>query len=137
MKPLTILVSLITEENDFQMEQAAAAQATALRLGVQLQIVYAANDAVNQSQQLFSAIQSSGQRPDGILVEPVGTGMAQAAGAAVTAGIGWGVGKSWERFHHEFRWADYVIVALLAAGATWLVLRARSTRLARRADPPR
>jgi ABC-type sugar transport system substrate-binding protein len=91
MKPLNVLVSLITEENDFQMEQAAAAEATALRLGVQLQIVYAANDAVNQSQQLFTAIQSSGQRPDGILVEPVGTGMAQAAGAAVSAGIGWGV----------------------------------------------
>jgi ribose transport system substrate-binding protein len=46
---------------------------------------------VNQSQQLFTAIQTSGQRPDGILVEPVGTGMSQAAGAAVTAGIGWGV----------------------------------------------
>jgi ribose transport system substrate-binding protein len=91
MKPLTILVSLITEENDFQMEQAAAAQAVALRLGVQVQIVYAENDAVNQSQQLFTAIQSSSQRPDGILVEPVGTGMAQAAGAAVSAGIGWGV----------------------------------------------
>jgi ribose transport system substrate-binding protein len=91
MKPLTILVSLITEENDFQMEQAAAAQAAAVRLGVHLQIVYAANDAVNQSQQLFTAIQTSAQRPDGILVEPVGTGMAQAAGAAVMAGIGWGV----------------------------------------------
>jgi ribose transport system substrate-binding protein len=91
MKPLSILVSLITEENDFQMEQAAAAQSAAIRLGVKLQIVYAANDAVNQSQQLFTAIQSSGQRPDGIVVEPVGTGMAQAAGAAVAAGIGWGV----------------------------------------------
>jgi len=91
MKPLNVLVSLITEENDFQMEQAAAAQAAAARLGVQVQIVYAANDAVNQSQQLFTAIQTSGERPDGILVEPVGTGMAQAAGAAVAAGIGWGV----------------------------------------------
>jgi len=91
MKPLNVLVSLITEENDFQMEQAAAAQSAAVRLGVQVQIVYAANDAVNQSQQLFSAIQSSGSRPNGILVEPVGTGMSQAAGAAVAAGIGWGV----------------------------------------------
>jgi ribose transport system substrate-binding protein len=91
MKPLNVLVSLITEENDFQMEQAAAAQAAAVRLGVQLQIVYAGNDAVNQSQQLFSAIQSTGTRPSGILVEPVGTGMSQAAGAAVAAGIGWGV----------------------------------------------
>jgi ribose transport system substrate-binding protein len=91
MQPLNILVSLITEENDFQMEQAASAQAAATRLGVQMQIVYAANDAVNQNQQLFTAIQSAGTRPDGILVEPVGTGMAQAAAAAVSAGIGWGV----------------------------------------------
>jgi len=91
MQPLNVLVSLITEENDFQMEQAATAQAAAARLGVQLQIVYAANDAVNQSQQLFTAIQSKNSRPDGILVEPVGTGMAQAAAAAVSAGIGWGV----------------------------------------------
>ncbi len=91
MKPLNILVSLTTEENDFQMEQAATAQAAAARLGVQIQIVYAGNDAVNQSQQLFTAIQSTGARPDGILVEPVGTGMAQAAAAAVSAGIGWGV----------------------------------------------
>src|SRR5258706_815294 len=83
MKPLNVLVSLITEENDFQMEQAAAAQGAGVRLGVQVQIVYAANDAVNQSQQLFSAIQSTGARPNGILVEPVGTGMSQAAGAAV------------------------------------------------------
>lgn len=50
MQPLTILVSLITEENDFQMEQAASAQAAAMRLGVQIQIVYAVNDAVNQNQ---------------------------------------------------------------------------------------
>ena len=56
MKPLTILVSLITEENDFQMEQAAAAQAAAVRLGVHLQIVYAANDEVTQSQPLVTAI---------------------------------------------------------------------------------
>jgi ribose transport system substrate-binding protein len=91
MKPLNILVSLITQENDFQMEQAASAQAAALKLGIQLQIVYADNEAVNQSQQLFTAIQSTGHRPDGIAVEPVGTGMAQAATAAVSAGIGWGV----------------------------------------------
>ena len=91
MKPLSLLVSLITEENDFQVEQAATALAAAERLGVQLKLVYAANDAVTQNQQLFHAIQSTDTRPNGILLEPVGTGMAQAAGAAVSAGIGWGV----------------------------------------------
>jgi ribose transport system substrate-binding protein len=91
MKPLNVFVSLITKDNDFQMEQAASVQAAASRLGARLQIVYADNDAVGQSQQIFKAIQDSGQRPDVILVEPVGTGMSQAATAAVSAGIGWGV----------------------------------------------
>jgi ribose transport system substrate-binding protein len=91
MKPLSVFVSLITEDNDFQKEQAATVQAVAARLGVQIQIAYAGNDAVDQSQQIFKAIQSTGSRPDAILVEPVGTGMSQAAAAAVSAGIGWGV----------------------------------------------
>jgi membrane protein DedA with SNARE-associated domain len=45
------------------------------------------------------------------------------------AGIGWAVGRSWERVHHDFRYADYVVVALVAAGAVFaawkLVLRRR------------
>ena len=52
------------------------------------------------------------------------------------AGIGWGVGKSWSRFHHEFRWADYAIAALVVAAVAWLLLR-RLRRLPRRADTPR
>lgn len=53
------------------------------------------------------------------------------------AGIGWGLGKSWDRFHHDFRYADYVIVAMVvAAVAIWLFLRWRSSRLAARADDP-
>src|SRR6266700_3948976 len=91
MKPLNVLVSLITKDNDFQMEQAASVQTAAVRLGAKVQILYANNDAVDQSQQLFKAIQGQGEHPDGILVEPVGTGMSQAATAAVAAGIGWGV----------------------------------------------
>src|SRR6266700_4651331 len=91
MKPLNVLVSLITKDNDFQMEQAASVQTAAVRLGAKVQILYANNDAVDQSQQLFKAIEGQGEHPDGILVEPVGTGMSQAAGAAVAAGIGWGV----------------------------------------------
>ena len=89
MKPLHLLVSLITEDNDFQMEQAASAKDAAARLGAQVHIVYAGNDAVNQNQQVFLAIQRTRDRPDAILVEPVGTGLAQAAQAAVSAGIGW------------------------------------------------
>ena len=36
-------------------------------------------------------IQEPSKRPDAILVEPVGTGMAQIARAAVGAGIAWGI----------------------------------------------
>jgi ABC-type sugar transport system substrate-binding protein len=91
MAKLNLLASLITKDNDYQLEQAVAAQDAARREGVNLQIVYAENNAVNQSQQLLKAIQASSQRPDAILVEPVGTGMPQVAAAAAGAGIGWAV----------------------------------------------
>jgi ribose transport system substrate-binding protein len=91
MTQLNVFVSLITEDNDFQTEQAAAANDAARRLNVNLQIVYASNDAVNQSQQLLKIIQNPAQRPNAILVEPVGTGMPQVAGAAAAAAIGWAV----------------------------------------------
>ena len=89
MEKLRLVVALITEQNDFQREQAAAAQAAALKLGAALQIIYANNDAVHQTQQVLEFIQEPKKRPDAILVEPVGTGMAQVAKAAVSAGIGW------------------------------------------------
>ena len=36
------------------------------------------------------------------------------------AGVGWGLGASWERFHHAFRFADYAIAAVVAAGIAYL-----------------
>jgi len=89
MEKLSIVVSLITEDNDFQLEQAASAQAAAIKLGANVQIVYANNDAVLQTQQVLQFIQEPAKRPDAILVEPVGTGMLQVAKAAVSAGIAW------------------------------------------------
>lgn len=91
MTKLSVLVSLITKDNDFQVEQAASAEDTGRRLDANVQIVYAGNDAVNQTQQLLKVIQGPPPRPDAILVEPVGTGMPQVAAAAAAAGIGWGV----------------------------------------------
>ena len=91
MKRLQILVSLITEDNDYQLEQAASAQAAAAQLGASLQIIYSGNDAVQQTQQILGFIQDPSKRPDAILAEPVGTGMAQIAKAAVSAGIAWGI----------------------------------------------
>jgi ribose transport system substrate-binding protein len=91
MNNLNVVIALTTRDNDYQQEQSAAATEVASRLGVKIRILYAENDAVNQSQQLVKIIQDRAQRPDAILVEPVGTPMPQVAKAAVSAGIAWGV----------------------------------------------
>ena len=93
MKKLRFLVSLHTRENDFQVAQAQTAEETAHKLGSDVEIVFADNDAVNQSTQLLKAIQSRVEsRPDAIVVEPFGgTALPQVARAASTAGIGWAV----------------------------------------------
>jgi len=93
MKKLRILVSLTTNDNDYQIEQAKSAEETARRSDVELQIVYADNDAITQSTQLLRAIQALPQdRPDAIVFEPVGgTALPQVAKAAIGANIGWAV----------------------------------------------
>jgi ribose transport system substrate-binding protein len=87
------LVSLTTSDNDYQIEQAQSAEQAARNLGVEVQVVFADNDAINQSTQVLKAIQSpEGARPSAIIFEPVGgTALPQVAQAAVSAGIGWGV----------------------------------------------
>jgi ABC-type sugar transport system substrate-binding protein len=91
MKKLSFVVSLTNDENDYQQEQAAAAERTARRLGVDVKIVHANNDAVQQSQQLLEFVQCpAASRPDAIIFEPAGgTGFPQVARAATAAGIGW------------------------------------------------
>ncbi len=90
MKKLRILLGLITRDNDYQREQAAVAESAARRLGLDLQVLYADNDAIAQTKQLLAAINAAeGDRPDAILVEPVGTGMLGVASAAVEKKIGW------------------------------------------------
>src|SRR5436853_6039637 len=65
----------------------------ARRLGTEVQIVYADNDAITQSTQILKAIQAAeDKRPDAVVFEPVGgTALPQAARAAASAGIGWAV----------------------------------------------
>src|SRR5579863_10131707 len=91
MNKLNVVVALTTRDNDYQAVQAVAVTDMAARLGVKIQIIYADNDAVNQTQQLIKIIQDPILHPTAILVEPVGTGMPQVAKAAVGAGIGWGL----------------------------------------------
>jgi ABC-type sugar transport system substrate-binding protein len=91
MKKLSFVISLPTHDNDYQQEQAAAAEKTARRLGVEVKIIDANNDAVTQSQQLLEFVQCApAARPDAIVFEPAGgTGFPQVARAAAGAGIGW------------------------------------------------
>jgi len=53
------------------------------------------------------------------------------------AGAGYALGTRYEEFHHNFRYADYTVAALLVAVAIlWWVRRRRTTKLARRASDP-
>jgi len=91
MKKFKIVVSLTTDDNDYQQEQAIAAEAAARKYGADLSVIYAENDSITQSQQLLKIIQSDPEsRPDAIIFEPVGgTALPQVARAATAAGIGW------------------------------------------------
>ena len=93
MKKLRILVSLTTNDNDYQIEQAQSAEQAARKVGAEIKIVYADNDAITQSTQILKAIQADeNQRPDGVVFEPVGgTALPQVARAAASAAIGWAV----------------------------------------------
>jgi len=102
MKQLSFVVSLTNNDNDYQQEQAAAAEKAARRLGVDVKIIHANNDALAQSQQLLHYVQDYGvARPDAIMFEPAGgTAFPQVARAAAAAGIGWVV------LNHE---VDYIL----------------------------
>jgi ribose transport system substrate-binding protein len=91
MKRLHVVVSLITQDNDYQVEQARAAEETANRLGVEVEVLYADGDSIQQSQQILKFVQAEPELlPTGIILEPVGgTALPQVARAAVAAGIGW------------------------------------------------
>jgi len=105
MKKLRFLVSLHSRENDFQRAQAQCAENTAGKLGIDVEIVFADDDAVQQSNQLLKAIQSEKQfQPDAILLEPVGKeALPQVARAAAAAGIGWVVLNRYPEYLAELR----------------------------------
>src|SRR6266853_2087794 len=50
MKKLRFLLSLTNDDNDYQIEQASAARRTAIKLGIDLEILNAKNDGIVRSQ---------------------------------------------------------------------------------------
>ena len=90
MSKLRVLLSLVTDDNDYQREQASAAQLAAAQAGVELRVIYAGGDAITQTKQLLAAVQApAGDRPSTIVVQPTGTSMPHVAKAAVQQNIGW------------------------------------------------
>ena len=92
MRKLRLVVSL-PNQNDYQREQAKTATQRGMELGADVQVLYADNDSVNQSQQLLEILQSrTAPLPDAILTEPLtSTGLNRVGEAAVQAGVGWGL----------------------------------------------
>jgi ribose transport system substrate-binding protein len=87
---LTFVLSLITRESDYQLEQANSAQESARQLNVGVEISYADNDAIKQSQQLLHVIQNRSSEVNALIFEPAGsTALPHVARAAAAAGLGW------------------------------------------------
>lgn len=80
--------------------------------------------------------------PAGVFRMPLGrytvlTAIGSAVWAFALAGVGWAVGRSYERFHHDFGYVEYVVVAgIVVLAVYWLVRRRRSTTMDDRAEDP-
>jgi simple sugar transport system substrate-binding protein len=86
-----IVVALLTKDQHFQALQAADAERAALRSGLELEIVYANNNALLQVEQLYRFVHAVAEkRPAAILVHAVAVErLAKVAHDAAAAGIGW------------------------------------------------
>jgi membrane protein DedA with SNARE-associated domain len=57
----------------------------------------------------------------------------------VLAAIGWALGSSWDTFHHDFRYVEYlVVVGIMGLAAYWVLRRRRAATIpSGHGDPPR
>jgi membrane protein DedA with SNARE-associated domain len=53
------------------------------------------------------------------------------------AGAGWALGSSYEHFHDDFAYVEYVVAAAIVALVAYVILRRRATNMARRAGSAR
>jgi membrane protein DedA with SNARE-associated domain len=56
------------------------------------------------------------------------TALGSAIWAFALAGVGYGLGSSYEKFHHGFRIADYLVAAAVVAAVFYAIMRRRRTR---------
>lgn len=70
--------------------------------------------------------------PAGVFESPLGrysllTAVGNAVWCFALAGVGWGLGSSWQSFNDNFKWAEYAVVAgILVLAAYWIVRRRRA-----------
>jgi ABC-type sugar transport system substrate-binding protein len=85
------LLSLLTQDQDFQAHEATEAARVAARRGVDVEVVYARNNPLLQAEQLYRAVHATiAARPLAVVVHPVADeGIARVAREAIAAGIGW------------------------------------------------
>ena len=70
--------------------------------------------------------------PAGVVRMPIGrftvlTFLGSAIWCFAIAGAGWALGSSYERFHHDFAYVEYAVVAAVIVFVVWLILRWRSS----------
>src|SRR5205085_1371293 len=82
--------------------------------------------------------------PAGVFGSPFGrynvlTLLGNGVWCVVLAAIGWALGSSWARFHHDFRYVEYlVVVGILGLAAYWVLRRRRAATIPPgHGDPPR
>lgn len=92
----SVVVSLLSAAQEFQAMQAADARAAGERTGLDVEVVFCENNAIQQIQQLYSFIHApEDRRPMALVVETVTSeGMERVARNALKAGIAW-VGQQW------------------------------------------
>jgi ABC-type sugar transport system substrate-binding protein len=86
-----VVVALQNERQEFQLLEAQVAQESAARAGLDIEVVFADDNAIQQIQQLFAYIRApEDARPAALVVQTVsGEGFERVARNAVKAGIGW------------------------------------------------
>jgi ribose transport system substrate-binding protein len=105
------------DDNDYQIEQVKSGRQAAARWGVDLDIAYAQDDGILQSEQLLHHIQAAPEtRPNVIIFEPAGsTTLPHVARAATGAGIGWVVLSRDAEYIPELRSACRIPACVVAA----------------------
>jgi len=90
VKPF-VLVSLLTDQQEYQRLQAAEATAAATQGGIDARVVFSKNDPALQIQQISDAIGApEGGRPLAVVAHTAGSfGFERVARAALEVGVGW------------------------------------------------